>query len=234
MPKKQVEPDAPRAEHRWPVLIALAVALTLFGTLPSSFSPWLRLVVVVIGVILVIPLVIQNPVRLTTESTWSRWMSRGLTFLLLFANQVAIIQLIIQLIVDSRSDAPNLLIATVQVWITNVIAFALLGWEFDRGGPISRTTVPRGDLPLADLRFPQDEDHDAVSEVSRRSSIRLNWTPSYVDYLYSSLTNSMAFSPTDAMPLSHRAKLVMGYESFAGFVILALVIGRVVALIGGN
>ena len=97
---------------------------------------------------------------------------------------------------------------------------------------VIRTQTERKDLPAADFRFPQDEDHDAVTEVASRSSAKTNWTASFVDYLYFSGSNSMAFSPTDAMPLSHRAKVLMGIESFAGFVILALVIARAVSLLG--
>lgn len=226
------QPTAARAEHRWPVAGALIVALVLYGTLPSSFTPGLRMVVVGLGIALLVPLLVVNPVRLHRETTWSKVLSRSLTGLLLVANQVALVQLISQLLTESRADGPTLLLAAVQVWLTNVIAFALLFWEFDRGGPVTRTQIDRADLPMADFRFPQDEDHDAVSEVAVRSSIASNWTPSYLDYLYSSLSNSMAFSPTDAMPLSHRAKVLMGLESFAGFVILALVIARAVSLFG--
>lgn len=230
--RRMVRPTAARAEHRWPVAGALIVALVLYGTLPSSFTPGLRMVVVGLGIALLVPLLVVNPVRLHRETTWSKVLSRSLTGLLLVANQVALVQLISQLLTESRADGPTLLLAAVQVWLTNVIAFALLFWEFDRGGPVTRTQVDRADLPMADFRFPQDEDHDAVSEVAVRSSIASNWTPSYLDYLYSSLSNSMAFSPTDAMPLSHRAKVLMGLESFAGFVILALVIARAVSLFG--
>ena len=127
---------------------------------------------------------------------------------------------------------PTLLLAAVQVWVTNVIVYALLYWEIDRGGPVSRTQVARKELPRADFRFPQDEDHDAIDEVSARSSAKTNWTASFIDYLYFSASNSMAFSPTDAMPLSRRAKILMLAESFAGFVILALVIARAVSLLG--
>jgi hypothetical protein len=87
-------------------------------------------------------------------------------------------------------------------------------------------------LQPADFRFPQDEDDDAITEVRARSSAVADWVPTFVDYLYFSLSNSMAFSPTDTMPLSHRAKLLMGLEAFAGFIILALVIARAVSLIG--
>lgn len=230
--RPMARPVAARAEHRWPVAAALIVALVLYGTLPSSFTPMLRIIVVAVGVMLLVPLLVVNPVRLHRETRWSRVLSRSLTGLLLIANQVALVQLVIQLVTDGGADGPTLLLAAVQVWLTNVIVFALLFWEFDRGGPVTRTQTPRSRLPLADFRFPQDEDHDAVTEVAARSSVASNWTPSYVDYLYSSLSNSMAFSPADAMPLSHRAKVLMGIESFAGFVILALVIARAVSLFG--
>jgi hypothetical protein len=86
-------------------------------------------------------------------------------------------------------------------------------------------------MPVADFRFPQDEDHDAIDEVAARSSKRTGWVASFVDYLYFSLSNSMAFSPTDTMPLSGRAKVMMGLEAAGGFVLLALVIARAVSLL---
>ncbi len=223
---------AARAEHRWPAAIALIVALALYATLPSTFFPMLRIIVVAIGVVLLVPLFAVNPVRLHKQTGWSRPLSVGQTLLLLAANQVALVQLVVALVTAQKDDGPTLLLAAVQVWVTNVIVYALLYWELDRGGPVSRTQVARKDLPRADFRFPQDEDHDAILEVAARSSAKTNWTASFVDYLYFSASNSMAFSPTDTMPLSARAKILMLMESFAGFVILALVIARAVSLLG--
>jgi hypothetical protein len=102
----------------------------------------------------------------------------------------------------------------------------------DRGGPVARRNTHRDNLPAADFRFPQDEDHDAVTEVATRSSVKSGWVASFVDYTYFSLSNSMAFSPTDTMPLSPRAKMMMGLEAAGGFVLLALVIAHAVALLG--
>ena len=113
-----------------------------------------------------------------------------------------------------------------------MIAFALVYWEMDRGGPVSRRHTPRSALPRADFRFPQDEDHDAVEEVAARSSVRTGWVPGFFDYVYFSASNSMAFSPTDAMPLSTRAKALMVAESSGAFIVLALVIARAVSLLG--
>ena len=188
--------------------------------------------VVAIGVVLLVPLFAVNPVCLHKQTAWSRALSVGQTLLLLLANQVALVQLVFELVNAEKDDGPTLLLAAVQVWVTNVIVYALLYWEIDRGGPVSRTQVARKELPRADFRFPQDEDHDAIDEVSARSSAKTNWTASFIDYLYFSASNSMAFSPTDAMPLSRRAKILMLAESFAGFVILALVIARAVSLLG--
>ncbi|MCU1405763.1 MAG: hypothetical protein JWQ43_2066 [Glaciihabitans sp.] len=221
-----------RAEHRWPVVIGIIAALALYATLPSSFFPGLRLGVVVIGVLLLIPIIVLNPGHLTKETPWSRVVSIVLAFILAVANQIALVQLILLLVHSEKSDGPGLLLAAVQVWVTNVIVYALIYWEMDRGGPVARRHEPRSQLPPADFRFPQDEDADAIDEVAVRSSEQSDWAPGYFDYVYFSLSNSMAFSPTDTMPLSHRAKAMMGLESFAGFVILALVIARGVSLLG--
>jgi hypothetical protein len=211
---------------------AILVALTLYALLPSSFFPALRIAVIAICVLLLIPVVAINPVRFNTQTKWSRWASVAGTIVLAIANHVALVQLVIQL-VEAKSDADGtLLLAATQVWITHVIVYALIYWEMDRGGPVVRSTAKRADLPLADVRFPQDEDHDAIQEVAAGSSAKVNWTASFVDYAYFSITNTMAFAPPDAMPLRARTKILVGLQSFGGFVILVLVIARAVSLLG--
>ncbi len=224
---------AARAEHRWPAVLALLVALTLYALLPNSILPvWLRITVIGLGLALLIPVLLLNPHRLTKQTRWSRILSIGQALILMLANQYALVHLIIQLVAAGSESGTSLLVATLQVWVTNVITFALVYWELDRGGPVSRRQDKRGELPYADFRFPQDEDEDAVDEVAARSSASLDWMPSFMDYLYFSGTNSMAFSPTDTMPLSHRAKALMLAESFGGFVMLALVIAHAVSQLG--
>lgn len=97
---------------------------------------------------------------------------------------------------------------------------------------MSRRVDSRRRLPAADFRFPQEKDDDTVVEVAARSSGRSDWMPGYVDYAYLSLTNSTAYSPTDVMPLSPHAKLLMGLQSLTSFVLVALVIARAVSLLG--
>jgi hypothetical protein len=221
-----------RAEHRWPAVIGLLVAMGLYVTLPTTFLSGVRYTVVIVGLGLLVPLIALNPRRFTRETRWSRYLSIGQALLLVVANEAALVQLVIALTRSDTSTGPTLLLAALQVWVTNVIAFALIYWELDRGGPVSRRHAPRHELPRADFRFPQDEDHDAVKEVAARSSIKTGWTASFIDYVYFSLSNSMAFSPTDTMPLSGRAKSLMGLEAFGGFVLLALVIAHAVSLLG--
>lgn len=227
-----VQQRRPATEYRWPPVIAIAVALALYGALPSEVPGVLRAAVVVLGVLLVVPVVVLNPRRLDRETRWSRGFSVAQVLLLLVANQVALGFVLHALLTAKHADGPLVLLATLQVWVTNVIAFGLAYWELDRGGPVSRRIRARPQLPHADFRFPQDEDHDAVREVAVGSSEHSGWVAAFVDYLYFSLTNSMAFSPTDVMPLTTRAKALMGTEAFIAFVILALVIARAVSLLG--
>jgi len=220
-----------RIEHRWPAVFALVVALVLYGALPNDLVTVQRYVTVAIGILLLIPLIIINPHRLKKQTTWSRIASLTLAIIVVLSNQVTLVSLVLVL-VHGGGDGPTLLQSALQVWVVNVIGFALLFWEIDRGGPVVRTMAKRSALPRADFRFPQDEDDDTIVEVAVGSSLKSDWTAGFVDYFYFSLSNSMAFSPTDVMPLTARSKLLMSLESFGGFILLALVIARAVSLIG--
>ncbi len=222
-----------RPEHRWPVVVAVVVAVALYVLLPGAFLPELRYTIAALCALALVPLIWFNPVRLTRESRWSRISSITLAVLLLVANQIALVQLGYELLFGHSADAPAILLAAAQVWVSNVIGYAIIYWEMDRGGPVARRREARDDLPPADFRFPQDEDAGAVVEVAARSSGRADWSPQFFDYLYFSATDAMAFSPTDVMPLSIRAKALMLVESISGFAILALVIARAVNVVGG-
>jgi hypothetical protein len=57
------------------------------------------------------------------------------------------------------------------------------------------------------------------------------WAPRFMDYLYTSFTNATAFSPTDTMPLTAGAKLLMMVQSLASLLTVALVISRAVNIL---
>jgi hypothetical protein len=158
-----------------------------------------------------------------------------LAALVVVSNLVTLVLLVVDLVGAQVTPGSSLLIAALQVWATNVIAFGLMYWELDRGGPVARTQKPREEFPLADFRFTQDETQDTVVEVAAGSSKKADWIPTFVDYLYLSTTNSSAFSPTDTMPLTSRAKILMAVQATAALITSLLVIARAVgALVGGG
>jgi hypothetical protein len=213
-------------EKRLPPALAVIVAAVVYALLPDSLLFGPRLLIPIAEVALLLAVILTNPRRLVARSRWSRRISIALAAVVIVTNLVALAMLIGTL-AEPKSGA-SLLIAAMQVWVTNVIGFALLFWELDRGGPVARRRLEREDLPPADWRFSQDENHDAVVEVASGSSISSGWIPTFVDYLYLSLTNSSAFSPTDTMPLTSRAKVLMGIAATAALMTSLLVIARAV------
>ncbi|WP_307852484.1 DUF1345 domain-containing protein [Glaciihabitans sp. dw_435] len=206
-------------EHRWPEITAILLILALYTFLPGTiqiFPVWL---VPAIGLAAALPLVMLNPHRLTKETRWSRWLSIGLAIVLTLINQVYVVMIIRELL-HGNANGPAVLLTVLQVWVSNVIAFALVNWQLDKGGPIQRRVEGSHDRATIDFRFPQDGDDTKPA-----------WQPSYFDYAYFSLSNMMAFSPTDVMPLTLRAKAIMGYQALTGFVLLALVISRAVNIL---
>ena len=205
-----------QAEYRWPATIAIVVAIAVYVLLPPAAQVIPRWIVPVVAAAMLIPLLILNPHHFTRETRWSRLLSLGLAVVLTLANQVEVVTTIIHL-VQGGTEAGTVLLTALQVWVTDVIAFGLIFWELDRDGPFARRM---GDAEVpADFRFPQED------------SGPTDWKPGFVDYLYFSLSNMMAFSPTDVMPMTQRAKAFMGLQAFTGFVLLALVISRAVNIL---
>jgi hypothetical protein len=118
---------------------------------------------------------------------------------------------------NAKSSGQSLLLDAINIWGTNVIAFALWYWNIDRGGPASQgiTMVEEDDFLFPQMTLPECKE----------------WTPGFTDYLYLSFTNASAFSPTDTMPLSERAKLLMMAESAISLLTLALVAARAVNIL---
>ena len=114
----------------------------------------------------------------------------------------------------------GLIRVAVVIWLTNLIVFALAFFELDQGGPFKRL-VGEG---RADFQFPQHS-----SDLSEKWP---NWRPTFIDYLYLSFTNSTAFSPTDTMPLSTWAKMLMLAQSLSALVTIGVIAARAVNILG--
>jgi hypothetical protein len=206
--------------------------MVLYGLLPNRLLVGPRLLVPALGAVLLGPILLTEPGRITTRRPWLRRLSIALIVLIAVANTIALGLLLHALTEGKPAEGRLLLLGAMQVWLTNIIAFGLVFWELDRGGPLARATWSRERLPAADFRFPQDDDADTRHEVAHGSPASSCWTPEFIDYLYISVTNSTAYSPTDTMPLSHRAKLLMTVECIEGLTISVLVIARAVGVLG--
>jgi hypothetical protein len=137
-------------------------------------------------------------------------------------NVLGVAVLVISLVSHSaiHITGQQLLLSGGVVWLTNVIAFGLAFWELDSGGPVARALATATSKP--DFQFPQDENPQLARE---------GWAPRLMDYFYVSLTNAMAFSPTDAMPLTRPAKSLMAAESTLSAITVLLVAARAVNIL---
>jgi hypothetical protein len=209
--------DAVR-EARWPASIAVALIGILYLSLPSSISPGPTVLAPLVLALLLVPLTVVAPTRHERESPLFRYLAVALVGLVVVFNLGALATILDALFTGNRLTGVPLLRAAGTIWLTNVIMFALIFWELDAGGPHRRAA---GFLPV-DWLFPQQSDmRDLVP----------NWRPVFVDYLFVSLMNSTAFSPTDAMPISSRAKLLMGGQSMISLVTVVLVTARAVNIL---
>lgn len=183
-----------------------------------GFPWWAWLIIGAPALLLVVDLVMG---RRGLGLVRSRSAALGLLWLLVAGNAVALGILVLGLVTTSTADlgGGELLVTGFAIFTADVIVFGLIFWELEAGGPFARRALPA--RSAVDFQFPQDADSGSPE-----------WTPQVWDYLYVSVTNSIAFSPTDTMPLSLRAKAVMGLESFLSATTVLLVAARAVNVLG--
>ena len=208
-----------RGESRWPATVAVLIAALIYLLLPNKLTVGPNFVVPALELGLLVVLMIANPTRLTPESRDMRFVSIGLIALVNIANFVSLYQLVHRLLDGGNTDGRQLIVAAVGIWLTQIIVFGLWYWELDRGGPYARSSAQPGSR---EFLFAQDDS---------QSSEQARWRPQFIDYLYVSLTNSTAFSPTDALPLTGRVKLIMGAQSLASLATVAIVGARAVNIL---
>ena len=211
---------ATEGEHRLPVAAAVALAIALQLVLPPSLALSPRWLFPALEGLLIIGLVIANPRRINRTSTALRTASVTLIALISLANAWSSGELIRGLVNGTMGNNASLLLARgATVYVTNILVFALWYWEWDRGGPVARSL---GTRPYPDFLFPQMTQSDLAPP---------DWEPNFLDYLYVSFTNATAFSPTDTMPLSHWAKMLMLLQSAVALLTVAFVVARAVNIL---
>jgi uncharacterized membrane protein len=212
-------PSPGRREPRWPASLAVLAALVLYMTLPEKLTIGPGWVIPVLEGALLIPLTVTAPYRHREEVRLIRFASLLLIALVNLANVVSLALLVHVVLSGGLVSGRTLIFSGIQIWLTLILVFALWYWELDRGGPTVRGH-PEERTP--DFLFPQIATHELG---------QADWMPAFVDYLYVSFTNATAFSPTDTMPLTSRAKLLMLIEALASITTVVMVAGRAVNIL---
>ena len=219
----------------WPS-VAIISAAGLYADMPTRFIAGpsagafgvVRWVVPALTVVLLAALLASAPRgRLAQSFDWGehqlhltrRYLAIGMIGVVSAANSASIILLIHLLLHGATANASTLLRAAVHMWSVNVLLFGLWYWQLDGGGPIARPTTP---IAERDFLFPQQAE-PALADSG--------WQPTFIDYLYVSFTNAAAFSPTDAMPLSRWAKMLMLIQSAISLSLAVMVVARAVNIL---
>ncbi|HET6747012.1 MAG TPA: hypothetical protein VFH06_02815 [Candidatus Saccharimonadales bacterium] len=189
-------------EPVWHVVIALLAIMLLQLFLVDYLNAEIRYVLIGLEGLLLICI----GTKLVRQNT-QRILAIIFLALLSIVNVVSLAVVIYDLTHDAHTDGHQLLLSSVGIYLTNIIVFGIWFWELDNTRK-SQT----------DFQFPQ-------------STLKPNWRPTFFDYIYVSVTNATAFSPTDTLPLSHRAKLLMTIQSVVSLVIVVLVTARAVNIL---
>jgi uncharacterized membrane protein len=207
-------------EPRVQVTVAVVVAIGLMLALPSRVANHPMWVLPGLASLLLIGVFVAKSARAERRSRALRVVSLLLIGVMSLSNAASAGRLIVDLARAEGVRSPTQLLLTGgAIWLTNVIVFGLWYWEFDRGGPLERAAGVR---PYPDFVFPQMTSPELAPP---------EWEPGFVDYLYVSSTNAMAFSPTDVMPMTRWAKLTMLTQALISVITVALVIARAVNIL---
>ena len=210
----------PPGEARWPpiaaVVIVMALNIALRLWLPREAAIRVEWLVPSIEAALLITLVTSDPSG-PVERRRMRRIALILVGLLVLAALWATALLVDDLIRGTKvSNSPSELLASgAVVWLGNNLSFALVYWLIDGGGPTAR------------LHDPTPKDFAFTQQLSPEIAPS-GWRPVFLDYLHLGFTNATAFSPTDVMPLTHRAKYAMLVQSTVALALFGLVVARAV------
>jgi uncharacterized membrane protein len=212
-------PPPPEAEPFWPAQLTVLLAIVVQVLLPERLTAGPSWLVPSLEGALLIGLFVVTPNVVEDEHPRRRRIALALTAFVTAANIFSLGALTHYLLHHNVSNGRGLIIAGVLIWLTSLLIFALWYWEMDRGRPGRRASGRDGP---PDFLFPQMSD----DRIEPR-----DWRPKFVDYLYVSLTNNTAFSPTDTMPLTPMSKGVMGVQSVVSLLTIGLIVSRAVNIL---
>ncbi len=206
-----------KKEPVWHVQIAVFVAIILQLLLSSKLVVGPRYLIVGLEILLLLALAVFGPLKKEITFRVRHTLAVILIAIISLSNITSLILVIDSLFTKGDVTGKQLIVSGLAIYLTNIIIFGLWYWEMDSSGVQGQSTAVR---PI-DFLFPQ---------MSLKSSGE--WNPTFFDYLYVSVTNATAFSPTDTLPLTHRAKLLMTLQSITSLLTIALVAARAVNILG--
>jgi hypothetical protein len=184
----------------------------LLSILPESLSIGPSWIILVLAVILFVPLFITV---LKGNHKITRYIALAILGIITIGLVSSVIFLVVRLYSHTIEAATLFRNATI-LWISNVSVFSLWYWEVDQGGPVFRQM---NRIQPTDFLFPQ-----MISEIK----IWADWKPKLMDYFFLAFNTSTAFSPTDTMVMSRRAKLLMMIQGSISLVIIAVLAARAI------
>jgi uncharacterized membrane protein len=197
----------------WIAELTLIIAAGLQLTISAKLRIGPKYLVAVLLLLLVFGIAFTAPKRHLGKGTSHVTISTLLIGIVSLANAAELALLVNALIHNTDLPGKSLLSGALAIFLTNIIVFGLWYWELDSPGLSGRHKDDR-----QDFQFPQ--------------SNKAGWEPLFFDYLYLSLTNSTAFSPTDTMPITHVAKLLMSAQALIALITVVLVTARAVNILG--
>ncbi len=212
-------PPPAASEPFWPAQLTILTAIALQLLLPKRLHVGPTWLVPALEAALLLGMFMATPRQLEHEHPLRRRAALGLTAIVSAANIYSLGALTHYLLHHNVGNGRELIISGVLIWLTNFLIFGLWFWEIDRGGPGKRAA---GHDLAPDFLFPQMTD-DRIEPIA--------WRPMFFDYLYVSLTNNTAFSPTDTMPLTHKAKAIMGTQATVSLLTIGLIVSRAVNIL---
>ncbi|HEV3072042.1 MAG TPA: hypothetical protein VGY76_11540 [Solirubrobacteraceae bacterium] len=213
-------PPPPEAEPFWPAQATILTAIALQLLLPARLTVGPFWLIPGLEGALLVGMFLATPNQLEHEHPRRRRVALGLTAFVSAANVYSLAALTHYLLHHHAAiNGRALIVSGMLIWLTNFLIFGLWYWETDRGGPGRRAAGHDGP---PDFLFPQMTD-DRIEPQG--------WRPKFIDYLYVSLTNATAFSPTDTMPLTPMAKTIMGVQSLVSLVTIGLIVSRAVNIL---
>lgn len=215
-------------EPRWHAAIATLIAMVLYVTLPPKIIVGPLWLMPLLILVILVPLLIIAP-RRREETRTQRTMSIVVVALLNAFNIGTVVTLFIQLLSQHHHknlSGEDLLRAAVEIWLTNIIVYALWYWEIDGDGPDARVhRRPEDIFEHADFLFPQ-------MQLERPYSGVLDWRPKFFDYVFLSFNTATALSPADTFALTPMAKFLMMLEGMTSLVTIAGIAARAINILG--